>query len=101
VSMSADEIKDRLTNLFNPFYIEVHDDSRRHRGHAGYQGDTGTHFSVLIVSSDFDGVSLLERHRRVYEMLKTAMAEGMHALVLNLHTPVEWALKQKRAPEAE
>jgi len=68
--------------------IEIVDDSRRHAGHAGAAGGGG-HYIVTVVSPDFAGKSLLERHRMVYEALGTRMHEDIHALALTTRAPGE------------
>ena len=37
---------------------------------------TGDHFQVTVVSSDFDGVALLDQHRRVNDVLAAPLADG-------------------------
>ena len=37
---------------------------------------TGDHFQVTVVSSDFDGVSLIDQHRRVNDVLAARLADG-------------------------
>ena len=37
---------------------------------------TGDHFQVTIASADFDGVSLLDQHRRVNDVLAAPLADG-------------------------
>ncbi len=53
------------------------------------EGD-GTHFEALIVSSEFEGKRLLERHKIVYGVLGDAMKERVHALSLKTYTPEQW-----------
>lgn len=53
------------------------------------EGD-GTHFDAVIVSEDFEGKTLLERHKLVYKVLGEAMKERIHALSLKTYTPVQW-----------
>lgn len=53
------------------------------------EGD-GTHFEAVIVSSDFNGKTLLERHQEVYKILGEAMKERIHALSLKTYTPEQW-----------
>lgn len=50
----------------------------------------GTHFEAVIVSPEFEGKSLLERHKLVYEVLGEAMKERIHALSLKTYTPRQW-----------
>lgn len=53
------------------------------------EGD-GTHFDALIVSTEFEGKSLIERHKLVYGVLGDAMKERIHALSLKTFTPEQW-----------
>jgi stress-induced morphogen len=36
----------------------------------------GDHFQVVVASTAFDGLALVEQHRRVYEALATPLADG-------------------------
>ena len=36
----------------------------------------GDHFQVTVVSGDFDGVSLIDQHRRVNDALAAPLADG-------------------------
>ena len=89
----ADSIRRKLTAAFAPVALEVADESHRHAGHAGATRDDGsqgeTHFHVRLVSASFDGVSRVERQRRVYAALKDELAGPVHALSLAALTPSE------------
>jgi len=37
---------------------------------------TGDHFQVTVVSADFDGLSLLDQHRRVNAVLAAPLGDG-------------------------
>jgi len=37
---------------------------------------TGDHFQVTVVSGDFDGLSLLDQHRRVNDALAAPLGDG-------------------------
>jgi stress-induced morphogen len=37
---------------------------------------TGDHFQVTVVSSDFDGLPLIDQHRRVNDVLAAPLADG-------------------------
>ncbi len=50
----------------------------------------GTHFEAVIVSSVFNGKTLLERHQLVYNVLGEALKERIHALSLKTYTPEQW-----------
>ena len=83
---------EKILNEFTPSFLEVHDDSLKHAGHAGARPNGGSHFSVLIVSDDFEGKTLIERHRLIYQKLKTYMeVQEVHALALRTYTSSEWS----------
>jgi acid stress-induced BolA-like protein IbaG/YrbA len=54
------------------------------------EGD-GRHFFATIVSAEFEGLSRVRRHQRVYEALGDRMREQIHALSMKTLTPAEWA----------
>ena len=46
------------------------------------------HLQVTVVSSEFNGLSLVKQHQLVYSALKTELAsEAIHALALKTKTP--------------
>jgi BolA protein len=89
----ADNIRAKLDAAFTPETLTVTDESSRHSGHAGATRDDGsqgeTHFNVRLVSAAFEGVSRVERQRRVYAVLKDELAGPVHALSLAALTPAE------------
>jgi BolA family transcriptional regulator, general stress-responsive regulator len=91
----ADAIRHKLTAAFAPSALEVTDESARHAGHAGAaRADGGlgeTHFHVRMVVASFEGVSRVERQRRVHAALADELAGSVHALSLKLLTPEEVA----------
>ncbi len=58
--------------------------------HVEVDGD-GRHFFATIVSADFEGISRVARHQRVYKALGDRMREQIHALSMKTLTPAEWA----------
>ena len=77
-------IQDALTKTFAPTFLEVDDQSARHKGHAGYREGEQTHLRVRISSPLLSGQSRIESHRAVYAALASEMATGMHALELDI-----------------
>ena len=61
----------------------------RHAGHAGAHPGGESHFTVTIVSPAFEGLSRLERQRRVYAALSEELAGPVHALSVKALTPGE------------
>ncbi len=85
----ADRIAALLTDRFAPLRMAVQDDSARHAGHAGAAPGGQTHYSVLVVSAGFTGLSRVARSRAVHAALAAEFAGGLHALALTLRTPAE------------
>lgn len=85
----AAEIARRLREGLTPERLEVIDDSAAHAGHAGHDERGESHFTVLITSSAFDGLSRLERQRAVNAQLSDLLAERVHALVIKARAPSE------------
>ncbi len=52
-------------------------------------GHGSEHFSVEVITPEFQGLSLVERHRRVYSALQPFLAQDMHALIIKAKTPAE------------
>ena len=51
----------------------------------------GDHLQAIVVSSQFEGKSLVKQHQLVYGTLRQAMAtEAIHALALKTYTPEAW-----------
>jgi len=96
----ADRIRSTLTQTFAPTILDIQDDSARHAGHAGAHPHGQTHYSVLIVSAAFDGVSRVARSRAVHSALQSEFGEkedgGLHALALTLRTPAEHEAAARR-----
>jgi BolA protein len=84
----ASTLRTRLQDLA-PSALEIHDDSAEHVGHAGAAG--GGHFSVLIVSNAFRGISRLERHQKVLARVSDLLPHPIHALSIKALAPEEFS----------
>lgn len=52
----------------------------------------GDHLQVTVVSTAFEGKSLVQQHQIIYGAVNSAMAsEAIHALALKTYTPETWA----------
>ena len=89
--MNADRIarlRTLLTEALQPATLEIVDESARHAGHAG-AASGGGHFIVNIVSAQFEGRNLIQRHRMVYDAVGDMMHTEIHALSIQAKTPHE------------
>ena len=82
------EIEQRLHQHLDIEQLEIKDDTGRHINHTNFDG--GAHLSAVIVSSSFNGLNLLERHKRVYEALHDMIKQEIHALSMKTYTLSEW-----------
>lgn len=76
-----------LTRHF-PHEFSLINESDQHKGH-NTTHKTNSHFRVTIISKDFDKMTKIERHRRVYQILDQSFKEGLHALSIIALTPEE------------
>jgi BolA protein len=97
IQSRADRLHASLTRAFAPTVLTVQDDSAHHAGHSGAPAGGQSHYSVLMVSAAFQGISRVARSRAVHTALATefgpAEQGGMHALALTLRTPEEHAAR--------
>ncbi len=89
-----DTIRDKLAQAFAPLNLTVENESAKHAGHSGARDHLGrvtgeTHFRVVIVSHQFEGKTLVDRHRLVNAILQNELAGPVHALAIKALTPAE------------
>jgi BolA protein len=87
VSSVEEEIRNRLQAL-SPTSLHLENESAQHAGHAGAK--EGGHYRLTIVSSQFQGLNAVGRHRLVYQSLGDLMQKGIHALAISAFTPEEF-----------
>ena len=74
-----------LRDALAPTQLEVIDESAAHAGHSGANAEGfGTHFRVRIASPLFDGKPRVARHRLVYDALQVVIAQGLHAIAIEV-----------------
>ena len=72
--------------------VDIIDDSHKHRGHKAAGG--GGHYSVIVVSSQFENVNLVDQRRLVYSALDDQIngsPKVIHAIQIKTLTPAQWA----------
>tara|TARA_B100001758_G_scaffold149873_1_gene129147 strand:+ start:224 stop:526 length:303 start_codon:yes stop_codon:yes gene_type:complete len=84
------KIEHTLRDNFQLSHLEVINESHMHSG-----PNTETHFKVVLVSEEFKDVKLVQRHRKINELLKYELENGVHALSLHLFTMDEWKEKDE------
>ena len=84
------KIEHTLRDNFQLSHLEVINESHMHSG-----PNTETHFKVVLVSEEFKDIKLVQRHRKINELLKYELENGVHALSLHLFTMDEWKEKNE------
>ncbi|XP_058091111.1 protein BOLA2 [Magnolia sinica] len=80
MGVTKEEVEATLTEKMKPSHLEVIDTS----------GGCGASFAIEIVSEQFEGKRLLERHRLVNSALEEQM-KNIHALsIKKAVTPAQW-----------
>lgn len=82
-----ERITQKLTEFLDPVELEVINESHKHSGHTGDNGSGETHFLVKVVSSRFEGCSVVECHRMVNEILEGEFKGNLHALQISTKCP--------------
>lgn len=87
---TAEKIATILRQVLAATHVAVEDESAQHAGHAG-SASGGGHYRVTVVSSQFEGKTLVARHRLVYDALAKEMQHDIHALALTTLAPSQHA----------
>ena len=87
-SSIENEIKNRLSKKMNLIHFEMKDFTGRHLNHKTHEG--GFHLEAIIVSNDFQDLTLIKRHQKVYEAIGDLMKHEIHALSMKTLIQSEW-----------
>lgn len=92
--MSVQDIMEqKLTSGLNVAHITIENESHMHSGPA-----TESHFKLTLVSDDFAGKRLVQRHQIIYGLLADELQNPIHALAMHLYTQEEWQTRGGAAP---
>lgn len=79
------QIEQVIRECFAIETLIIENESHMHVGPA-----TESHFKVVLVSPDFEGLNKVKRQQAVYRAIGDIMQQ-FHALGLHTYTPEEWA----------
>ncbi len=88
------QIQQKISDAIACKHLNVINESHMH------SAGTESHFKVIVVSEEFAGKRLLQRHREINEILKDELANHIHALAIHTYTPEEYAEQDGEAPES-
>ena len=82
------KIKSRLSKVMDIDYLSINNDTDKHVNHKNYDG--GGHIELEIVSSAFEGLSILDQHKLVYKALEGMIKKEIHALTIKTTSTSDW-----------
>ncbi len=85
----AAEMDALLRAALAPTRLEIINDSAKHSGHSGDDGSGESHFTIIVESARFSGVSRLQRQRMVNAALGDIPGQRVHALAVKASAPGE------------
>lgn len=91
-----EKIEQKLKLAFSPVYLEVKNESHMHQVPDGAE----SHFKVTVVSANFEGKRLIQRHRAINEQLAFELKNDIHALAIHTYTEKEWNDLNASSPDS-
>ncbi|MGL9760946.1 MAG: BolA family protein [Wolbachia sp.] len=88
-------IEEKICNAINVVDLNIVDESVKHADHYfSSPSILPSHVGLILISDDFVGMSVLKRHKLIYELLNSEI-ERVHGISLQLYTQSEYNLKIK------
>ena len=87
-------INNNLKDKLSAEHVEIIDESHLHRGHKAAGG--GGHYSIVVVSPQFENLNVMERIRLVHKALDVEMTgtpKLIHALQVKTYDTKQWTEK--------
>jgi len=83
-------INEKINNALSPISLEIVNESHLHAGHQeSFDGSGETHLRIKVISPRFEGMSRVDRHRAINELVADEMAKGLHAIAIEARAPSE------------
>jgi BolA protein len=89
-------IREKVERTFPSAEYELLNESHMHNVPANSE----THFKLTLITDEFAGKRLIQRHRALNELLADELAGGVHALALHTYTPEEFKKKNGMSPDS-
>ena len=84
------DIEENIRRELAPEALEIINESHLHAGHQeSFDGTGETHLRIRIVADAFEGLSRVDRHRRLNALVASEMHEGLHAIAIEAKAPSE------------
>lgn len=89
------QIEERIREKLAVHHMSLENESYMHNVPAGSE----SHFKLVLVSNEFEGKRLVQRHQLVYGVLQDEMTK-IHALAMHLYSLKEWSERNALAPSS-
>ncbi|MGB2360045.1 MAG: BolA/IbaG family iron-sulfur metabolism protein [Porticoccaceae bacterium] len=89
-------IADSVQGQFQPELLQLTNESHMHSVPPGSE----SHFKLVLVTDQFLGLRLVQRHQMIYQLLAEQLAGPVHALALHTYTVAEWSETAGGAPDS-
>ncbi|VDD78530.1 unnamed protein product [Mesocestoides corti] len=87
-------IKEKLTALFKPSYLQITNESANHASNLGQE----SHFRIAIVSKDFENIGDVMRHRLIKKALQQEFDAGSTSNNYDLLSKDVWRVCDSLVP---
>ena len=88
------QIETKLAEGLSVRHLEVLNESNNHNVPPGSE----SHFKLVVVAPEFEGKTLINRHRLVNQILAEELKGPVHALAMHTYTEAEWNKLSGNAP---
>ena len=85
-------IKQKIQTALSPSRLDIFNESHMHNVPPGSE----SHFKLVVVTSAFESLSLVQRHQKINIILEKELKEDIHALSMETHTDQEWEKRSGR-----
>ena len=86
---SIGQIEETLKKALEVHFLEIEDQGHLHAEHKPAK-EGKLHLKMLVISDEFLDLNQIERHQKVYFILKEFLADKLHALSLETYTISEY-----------
>ncbi len=86
---SIGQIEETLKKALEVHFLEIEDQGHLHAEHKPAK-EGKLHLKMLVISDEFLDLNQIERHQKVYFILKEFLADKLHALSLETYTVAEY-----------
>lgn len=93
------QLEVKLSQAFQPEHLSLIDESHKHQGHMGHRPGFVTHIRLMIISDQFQGLSRVQQHQKVYDVLAPEMKDTLHAVALKTFTPQTWMVHKRESEQ--